>query len=55
MGDSLYLWAVDGYGRAHIGTKVDRVVLFSMINGGGYLGVLILEEQDASATKAPTA
>ena len=51
MGDSLYLWGVDGYGRAHIGTKLDRLVLFSMINGSGYLGVLILEDQDASEIK----
>jgi hypothetical protein len=46
MGKGLYLWGVDGYGRAHIGLKSDRVALFSMINGSGYLGVLMLKEQN---------
>ena len=46
MGEGLYLWGVDGYGRAHIGLKADRVVLFSMIDGSGYLGVLMLKDQD---------
>jgi hypothetical protein len=50
----LYLWGVDGYGRAHIGLKLDRVVLFSMIDGSGYLGVLLLEEQDKLIKPVPS-
>jgi hypothetical protein len=46
MTESIYLWGIDGYGRAHIGLKADRVVLFSMIDGAGFIGVSIIEEQD---------
>tara|TARA_R110000764_G_scaffold176955_1_gene263149 strand:- start:901 stop:1101 length:201 start_codon:yes stop_codon:yes gene_type:complete len=46
MGEGLYLWGVDGNGRAHIALKTDRAVLFSMIDGGGFIGVSIIEEQD---------
>jgi hypothetical protein len=46
MSGGLYLWGVDGNGRAHIALKTDRAVLFSMIDGGGFIGVSIIEEQD---------
>ena len=41
-----YTWGVDGYGRSHISKKQSNVVLFSMINGGGQMGVWLLESQD---------
>ena len=41
-----YTWGIDGYGRVHICKKTDGIILFSMINGGGQMGVWILESQD---------
>ena len=43
---SSYLWGIDGYGRAHVALKSDRVVLLSMLDGfGGLIGVLDIEKQ----------
>ena len=42
---SNYNWGVDGYGRAHI-CNSDNVIIFIMIDGGGQMGIWILEAQD---------
>ena len=40
-----YSWGVDGYGRAHICNDKNEVV-FCMFDGGGQMGVWILDSQD---------
>ena len=41
-----YNWGVDGYGRAHLCKEGDNLIIFSMIDGSGLLGAMILQEQD---------
>lgn len=43
---STYTWGIDGYGHAHICRSNNNIVIFCMIDGGGQMGVWLLESQD---------
>lgn len=41
-----YNWGFDGKGRAHMYIDNDMTVIFCMFDGGGQMGVWLLESQD---------
>ena len=43
---SKYSWGIDGLGRAHLYIPPSQIIIFTMIDGCGRLGQIILEEQD---------
>ena len=42
------MWGIDGFGRAFLITRDDLQEVLCMIDGGGQLGVWMIEDQEAA-------